>query len=170
MKQPQYPLQQLAMIKDRRLEEAEKLLKEKKEILAKEESLLAKVEAERDKVKGHRLAKLTQLREAMDSGEKTTKIQQMKQYLKLVDEQLRQKEQKVTEQKKKVTEAKKQVETARQNLLKRQQDVEKLKIHRKEWEAGVLRELERVESVEADEMGTVRHTQQKRERKKEKGS
>ncbi len=161
-----YPLEQLALIKQRRLEEAEKILKEKKEQLAKEQDRLAAVEAERNKVKSHRTAKLTQLREELDKGSTSTKIQQMKQYLKIVDEQLSQKEAKVNEQKKKVVEAEKQVDLARQNLLKKQQDVEKLKMHKVEWDEEMRREMEKQEAVETDEMGSVRHAR-KRPKKKD---
>lgn len=152
-----YPLEQLALIKQRKLDEAEKLLKEKKASLVKEEEKFATVEAARNKVLAHRTAKLTQLREELDRGTTTDKIQQMKSYLKIVDEELKQKESKVAEQKKKVDEAKRQVELARENLLKKQQDVEKLKIHRKEWEAEMRLEMERLEATEEDEMGSVRH-------------
>lgn len=164
-----YPLEQLAIIKQKKLDEAERLLKEKKEILQKEEEKLATVEAERDKTKAHKIAKLTQLREELDSGSTSDKIQQMKQYLKIVDEQLHQKELRVTEQKKRVAEAEKQVEIARQNLLKRQHDVEKLNIHRKEWEAENRLALEREEAIEVDETGTVRHVRRQQEEKKANG-
>ena len=41
-----YPLEQLAFIKKKKLEEAERILREKKEKLAEEEELLRKVEEE----------------------------------------------------------------------------------------------------------------------------
>lgn len=160
-----YPLEQLALIKKRKLDEAERLLKEKKEILLQEENRLATVEAERNTVKKHRLDKLTQLREELDHNCGPIKVQQMKQYLKIVDEQLKEKERRVIEQKKKVEEAQKQVDLARQNLLKRQQDVEKLDIHRVEWQGEIRKEAERKEAVEVDEIGSVRHVRKKRETK-----
>ncbi|MES2345627.1 MAG: type III secretion T3S chaperone, partial [Chlamydiota bacterium] len=76
-----YPLEQLALIKQRKLDEAEKLLKERKALLAKEEERLRSVELERNKVKTHKIAKLTQLRNELDSGSTSDKIQQMKEYL-----------------------------------------------------------------------------------------
>lgn len=160
-----YPLEQLVLIKQRKLDEAERILKDKKEILLKEQEKLAAVEAERNKVKSHRIAKLTQLREELDRGSTSPKIQQMKQYLKVVDEQLKQKEQKVTEQKKKTDEAEKQVEIARQNLLKRQQDVEKLKMHHTEWKEEMRLEEEKKEAVEVDEIGSVRHVRKRLKKK-----
>lgn len=163
-----YPLEQLVLIKQRKLDEAERMLKEKKEALVKEEEKLASVEAARNKVKQHKIAKLTQLREELDAGTTTDKIQQMKQYLNIVNEELAQKEIKVTDQKKKVDDAKKQVDLARAQLLKRQQDVEKLKMHRKEWEEQMRIEMEKEEAVEVDEMGSVRHVRKQLKNKDNK--
>ncbi|MBI3237191.1 MAG: type III secretion T3S chaperone [Chlamydiales bacterium] len=157
-----YPLEQLVLIKQKKLDEAEKVLKEKKEALLKEEEKLSIVEKERDKVKEHRMAKLTQLREKLDAGTPTDKIQQMKYYLKVVDEQLKIKEQKVREQQKHVDAAKNALEAARLDFMKKQQDVEKLNLHRKEWEKEIKLELERIEATENDELGSAMHTRRKK--------
>jgi flagellar biosynthesis chaperone FliJ len=156
-----YPLEQLAIIKQKKLEEAEKVLKEKKEALIKEEEKLLAVEKERDKVKEHRQAKLQQLREKLDAGTSTDKIQQMKYYMKVVDEKLKTKELKVKEQQKHVENAQKQVELARQEYLKKQQDVEKLRLHREEWEKEMKAILEHLEGVESDELGSAMHARRK---------
>lgn len=164
-----YPLEELVYIKQKKLDEAEKVLKEKKEILDKEEKKFKELEKERDKVKEHREDKLQQLRNELDTGTTSDKVQQMKSYLKVVEEQLRQKQVKVQEQQKVVDAAKKAVEIARQDLLKKQQDVEKLKTHRKEWEKEIAAEQERKEALESDEIGAVLHQSRKRHpRKKEK--
>ncbi|MBY0529677.1 MAG: type III secretion T3S chaperone [Rhabdochlamydiaceae bacterium] len=160
--QGRYPLEQLAIIKQKKLDEAEKALKEKKLALIKEEEKLKEVEKERDLVKDHRFAKLTQLREELDAGTTTDKIQQMKAYLKVVDEKLKVKDQKVKDQEKKVEQAKVAVETARLDFLKKQQDVEKLRLHREEWEKEMKALLEQKEAIETDEMGSVIHFRQKR--------
>ncbi len=157
-----YPLEQVAIIKEKKLEEAEKILHEKKNALAKEQEKLEKLEKERDKVKTHRMAKLTQLRETLDEGSTSDKIQQMKQYLKIVDEQLKQKESKVKEQIKQVQSAEKQVEIARADLLEKQKDVEKLQMHRKEWEKEEKLLSEQKEASETDEMGSAMHARLKR--------
>jgi flagellar biosynthesis chaperone FliJ len=157
-----YPLEQLVTIKQKKLEEAEKALKEKKELLQKEEDKLKEVEKERDQVKDHRQAKLTQLREKLDEGTTTDKIQQMKYYLKVVDEKLKTKEHKVKEQKKQVENAEKQVELARQDYIKKQQDVEKLRIHREEWEKEMKEIFIQKEGMESDEMGSIIHARKKR--------
>lgn len=164
-KKTKYPLAQLAIIKQKKLDEAEKILKEKKLALIKEEEKLKQVEKERDKVKEHREAKLIQLREKLDEGTTTDKILQMKAYLKVVDEQLSVQEKKVQEQVKKVTLAATAVEAARQDYLKKHQDVEKLRLHREEWEKEMKTLLEQEEAIETDEMGSVGHVRQKRLKK-----
>lgn len=158
----EYPLEQLATIKKKKLEEAERVLKEKRLALAKEEEKLVKVQEERDKVKKHRFDKLTQLREALDAGSPAEKIQQMKAYLKVVDEQLKQKEAKVREQQKNVDAAQKAVDAALADLFKKQKDVEKLDIHREEWQKEEKREEVRKEAIETDEMGAGMHTRRKK--------
>ena len=97
---PRYPLKQLAEIKQKNLETAEINLRNKKRILEQEQTSLTKKEKERDLVKEHRIDKLQQLRDHMDEGAVPHKIEQMKQYLKLVDEKLAVKQQAVVEQKK----------------------------------------------------------------------
>ncbi|MBS3904027.1 MAG: type III secretion T3S chaperone [Simkania sp.] len=160
-----YPLEQIKQIKDKRLQEAEKFLREKKEAQRKEEEKLRVVEEERNEILQHREAKLTQFRETLDEGTTTDKIQQMKQYLKVVEEKLKVKEVKVQEQKKQVDLAIAAVEAARLELLKKQRDVEKLDIHQKEWDKEVKAALEHKETTEADEMGGVLHERLKRKKK-----
>lgn len=160
-----YPLEQLVAIKKRRLEEAEKVLTEKKNALAKEEEKLASLELKRDEVKLHRDAKLMQFREKLDAGTTSDKIQQMKHYLKVVDEKLKVEDQKVKDQKKQVDTAEKQVEVARQDLFKKQKGIEKLKIHHKEWEAEMRELMEHREGMETDEMGGAMHIIKKRNKR-----
>ncbi len=162
----EYPLDQLVQIKQRRLEEAEKVLRDKKEALAREQEKLTQLEKKRDEVKAHYKSKLTQLREKLDAGTSSTKITQMKQYLKIVTEDLAQEEKKVEAQIKVVESAEKQVEEARQDLFKKQKDVEKLKIHHKEWKKEIHLEEERVENQEGDEMGSTMHHMKKTEKKR----
>ncbi len=164
----EYPLEQLVIIKQKKLEEAEKILREKKQLLEQEEKKLKSLEQERDKVKEHKDAKLTQLREALDAGTRTDKIQQMKQYLKVVVDELKKKESKVKDQKKQVDTAEKEVDQARTNMIKRQQDVEKLVEHHKDWQKEKYAEEEHKESLEADEMGSAKHTIKKHEEQKRK--
>jgi chromosome segregation ATPase len=159
-----YPLEQLALIKAKRLEDAEKKLQEKKSLLAQEEEKLQGLEKERDKVKGHKELKLQQLRDELDSESNTLKIQQMKQYLKEVNEKLKQKETKVKEQKRQVTLAEQAVESSRKEMLQKQQDVEKLKLHKVEWDKETKAYLEHLESLETDELGTTIHLKHKKQK------
>lgn len=161
-----YPLDQLVAIKKKRLEEAEKVLAEKKSILAHEEQKLAALEKKRDEVKDHYLDKLTQFREKLDAGTATDKIQQMKQYLKLVTENLKTEEQKVEAQTKVVSAAQRQVDLAREDLFKKQKDVEKLKMHHKEWQHEAHRIAEQKEANFTDEIGGAMHTIKKEEKKR----
>ena len=165
-----YPLEQVVIIKQKKLEEAERILREKKKALEREQEKLIAVEKERDEVKEHRFAKLTQLRGKMDEGASTDKLQQMRNYLKIVDEKLKSKEAKVKEQLKHVETAKQQVESARSDLIKKQQDVEKMQTHRKEWEKEMHALAEHKETVETDEMGAVLHQRRQISSKKDSHS
>ncbi|MGR3973893.1 MAG: type III secretion T3S chaperone [Candidatus Rhabdochlamydia sp.] len=155
MSSANYPLEQLADIKRRRLEEAEKVLQAKKQILATEEAKQQELEKKRDEVKRHYQDKLTQLRAKLDEGTSSLKITQMKQYLKIVSENLAVEEMKVKAQVQVVEKAAVAVEAAKQDLFKKQKDVEKLKLHQKEWTQAAIQEEIRIETVEEDEMGSA---------------
>jgi flagellar biosynthesis chaperone FliJ len=157
-----YPLDQLAQIKQRRLEEAEKVLREKRRILEEEQGKLASLEQKRDEVKDHYLAKLNQLREKLDAGTATDKIQQMKHYLKMVTENLKAEEVKVEAQQKVVKAAEHLVDVARQDLFKKQKDVEKLSLHHTEWKKEMDKIEAHQEEVASDEMGNATHSLKKR--------
>lgn len=158
---PHYPLKQLAEIKQKNLEEAEIALRDKKRILEQEQATLVKKEEERDLVKEHRIDKLQQLRDHMDEGAVPHKVQQMKQYLKLVDEKLIVKQQAVIEQQKKVKLALEAVDKAREELIECQKDVEKMRLHRKEWDQEMHLVQEREEGIEMDEIGASGHERKK---------
>lgn len=96
---PAYPLAEVLEVKNRRVEIAELAVKEKKKLLEIEEEKLRQREAERDKVKDHYKAKMNQLRKELDEGTTSDKIDQMKVYLKVVQEHLAAEEKKVKEQK-----------------------------------------------------------------------
>ena len=162
MSQSEYPLEQVTLIKQKKLDEAEKILKERKLVLDKEKDKLVTLEKDRDTVKKHRDEKLQQLREKLDEGTTSDKIQQMRLYLKEVDEKLKLRETKVKDQKKIVDAAEKKVEEARQDMLKRQQDMEKMRLHRNEWEKEVKILEEQKEAKEMDETGSALYSSKKR--------
>jgi len=162
-----YPLEQIAQIKQKRLEEAEKLLKEKKRLLDVEVEKLKKAEEKRDTVKKHRADKIRKFMEEMDEGTTSTKIATHERYIKkVVDEELKVEEKKVSEQVKVVKKAEEDVNNARKDHLKKNQEVEKLQLHKAEWKKEILLEEGKIEAGEADEMGSNTHALKKRSRHK----
>jgi flagellar biosynthesis chaperone FliJ len=150
-----YPLKQIIEVKQKRVEDAEKVVKEKKDALEKEKQKLAERQAERDKVKEHKQDKLKQLRDTMDEGTTSPKIQQMKVYLKVVDEKLKVEEKKVKDQTDQVKLAEKNLEQALADLKQKRQEVDKLLTHKKDWEKEMRKEMEIIEGREQDELGSV---------------
>lgn len=166
-----YPLEQLVTIKKNRFDQAVKVLEEKKALLDKATAKLYDLTRERDEVLQHKTSKLNQLRTELDSGTTTDKIQQMKVYLKIVDEKLAEKQKKVADQKKVVESAQKQVDLATEEMFQRKKDLEKLEMHKKEWEKEVHYWTEQKSAIEHDEQGSATHALRKKEaeiRKKER--
>lgn len=159
---PVYPLKQVIDVKRKRVEDAEKVVVLKKEALAREEEKLKEREKERDDVKKHHADKLKQMRDEMDHGTTSPKIQQMKAYLKVVLEKLQVEEKKVLDQKEQVKLAEKNLEAAKADLKKKRQDVDKLLTHKVDWEKEMRKEEEIQEGREQDEVGSVMHLIHKR--------
>lgn len=162
MSKPAYPLKQVLEVKQRRVDDAEKVVKEKQQALKVEEDKLAEREADRNKVKSHYQDKLTQMRKQLDEGTTSPKIQQSKAYLKVVDEKLKIEEKRVKEQQEHVKTAKKNLEQAVEVLRVKRQEVDKLNIHQKDWEKSMRKEMEIIESREQDEMGFLIHLSNQR--------
>jgi hypothetical protein len=161
---PVYPLKQVIEVKKRRVEDAEKMVLAKKEALVKEEEKLKEREADRDKVKKHYKDKMKQMRDEMDHGTTSPKIQQMKVYAKVVEEKLKAEEKKVQDQKEQVKIAEKNLEAAKEDLKKKRLDVDKLLTHKVDWEKEMRKEEEIQEGREQDEIGSVMHLIHKRRR------
>jgi hypothetical protein len=152
-------------IKQNRFDQAVKTLEEKKVLLEKAYESLYDVTKERDEVLEHKGAKLGQLRQSLDEGTTTDKIQQMKVYLKTVDEKLAEREKKVVTQQKNVDLAQKQVDVATNELFQRKKDLEKLQMHKQEWEKEVRYWSDRKEASEQDEQGSATYQLRKAEDK-----
>lgn len=163
-----YPLQQVLEVKQRRVEDAEKVVKEKKDALEKEKEKLKQVEAERDKVLDLRKAKLKQMRQAMDEGTTSTEILQMKVFLNVVDDRLKVEEKKVKDQQGQVEVAEKNLEMAIEQLRIKRQEVDKLVTHREDWTKEMRKEQEVIEGREQDEMGNIIFSIKQRQHAKEK--
>jgi cation transport regulator ChaC len=160
----QYPLEQVITIKKNRFDQAVKTLEAKKEILEKAYEKLFDLTQELDEVTKHKKAKLDQIRDSLDMGTSTDKIQQMKVYLKTVDERLLEKKKKVDAQQKVVDAAQAQVDLATDDLFQKKKDLEKLELHKKEWEKESAYILERKEEAEHDEQGSAGYHRLKREK------
>ena len=74
---------------------------------------------------------LQQLRDALDTGTTTDKIQQMRQYLEVVEEKLSQEEDKVKRQKLAVEQAEIDLKNAQETWRQFLKEVDKLQEHRK---------------------------------------
>jgi flagellar export protein FliJ len=157
-----YPLQQIADIKKRRLEEAEKILQQKREALEQENAKLVSLEEEFQKSRTHYEEKINQLRDELDSGTTSDKVEQMKNYLKIVEDDMKIKKKKVVEQQGAVKTAEEAVEQARMDMLKKQQDVEKLDIHKKQWTKEARKEIQKKEASDQDEIGSAGYVRKKR--------
>jgi|GEM_PF-252385 len=169
---PQYPLEQLITIKQNRFDQAVKTLEAKKELLEKAYEKLFDLTQEQNEVQEHKTAKLIQVREELDKGTTTDKIQQMKAYLKVVDEKLAEKKKKVAAQQKTVDTAQKQVDLATDDLFQKKKDLEKLEMHKKEWQKEMGYWVEQKEAAEHDEQGAatyhiLKQAEKKRKQKKE---
>lgn len=155
MAKPVYPLGQVLQVKKKRVDDQELVVKEKRNLLEKEKEKLSQREAEREKVRNHHRAKLFQMREEMDQGTTSPKIQQMKVYLKIVQENLLVEDKKVEDQKAQVETAKKNLELAIDELNRKRQEVEKLETHKVDWTKEMRKEAEVEEGREMDELGNV---------------
>ena len=162
MKKPVYPLAQVALIKEKRLEEAEKTLKEKKEIYDLEVEKLQNYKKKLEEVQKLKEEKIQKHFEEMSKGITSKEIEVHERYIKdVVNEQLNQEQSKVNNQKKTVKAAEEEVEKARKDRLKKHQEVEKMSLHKKEWKKEVGIQEARDEAIEADELGSNIHNRKR---------
>lgn len=150
-----YPLGQIIDVKQKRVEDAEKVVKEKELALEKEQQILKQREEERDKAKAHYNDKLKQMRDEMDQGTTSPKILQMKAYLKIAKERIAAEEKKVKDQQQQVEIAEKNLEAAKNDLKLKRQEVDKLLSHRADWLKEMRKEQEIIEGREQDELGSI---------------
>lgn len=159
-----YPLKQVLEVKQKRVDDAEKVVNEKLKALEKEQEILKQKEADRDKAKKHYEDKLKQMRKLMDEGTTSPKILQMKAYLKVAKERVTLEEKKVVDQKKQVETAEKNLEAAKATLKLKRLEVDKLQSHRVDWTKEMRKELDVIEGREQDELGSVMYTTRSRKK------
>ncbi len=157
-----YPLAQVLEIKNNRVAEAERNVKRKEELLQKELDILEEKKRERDKVRQHKDDKLQQLRDELDGGTTSDKVEQMKQYLEICKEKVLVEDKKVAEQEEQVELAEKNVQVAKSELKQRRLEVDKLEEHREGWLKEYIKELEFEEAKELDELGELMFNLRKR--------
>ena len=159
-----YPLIELAEIKKKRLQEAEKLLKSAREERDTQEKKCEALRLEYEKIESHKVDKITQLREILDTGTTTDKIDAMKLYLKSVEVKLLEKNKAYSAQKKVLETAEKKYQDAKEYVFTCHKAVEKFSIHKSDW----MKELRKIEAVEAaktlDELGSIIYTAKGRNR------
>jgi flagellar biosynthesis chaperone FliJ len=163
-----YPLEQLMTIKQNRFDAAVKILEQKKEILEKAKKKLDEAIFEKDQVAQHKAAKLDQIRQELDQGTTSDKVQQARIYLKVVDERLAEKEKAVKVQQNQVDIAESQVDAATQEVYQKKKDLEKLQMHKQEWKKEVRYRIEQKEAIEQDDQGSAAHFLRKKEEEKRK--
>lgn len=163
-----YPLEQIIKVKEKRVEDQEKVVQEKERLLEKEKQKLLEREADRDKAKDHLAKKLAQIRHEMDQGTTTDKIQQMRAYLNVAKEKLQIEEKKVADQKAQVELAKEALQKEKDLLKIKRQEVDKLKSHKIDWLKAARLEQEVIEGRELDELGSTSFTSNLRKKGKVK--
>jgi hypothetical protein len=166
---PPYPLEQVLDVKKKRVEDAEKTLKEKIKAKEIEEEKLKTKEQERDKVKKHYQDKMAQLRQELDEGTTSRKIDQSKVYIKVVQEKLKGEEKKVVEQKQQVDAAEKNVDIAKTHLKAKQKEQDKIETHKKEWLKETKVELALLQTREEDEIGSTMFLSKYVQKREQKG-
>ena len=163
-----YPLEQVLVIKKRRVDAAEKIVKEKQAILEQEEEKLKKYQDAYQEVADHHKEKLEQLRAALDAGAPSHKIEQIRTYIKEVKNKMYEEKRKVERQEKQVEKAQKAVDDAKIVLKERRVESDKIHTHKDEWSAQELKELSRQEAKQLDEVGSlVFLSNQRKENEKE---
>ena len=99
----------------------------------------------------------------MEEGTTSDKIELHEKYIKdVIAKQLVEEEKKVKQQTDIVTKARNEVEQARQDRLKKQQEKEKITLHKKGWDKEMLEEIIKDEGNLSDELGTSMHARKKR--------
>lgn len=163
MKKETYPLEQIAQIKKRRLDEAERILKQKREALTKEEETLKEKKKAFEASKKLKEEIIEKHFKKIEEGTTSDVLERHDTYIKeVITPKISEEKKGVEDQKKVVQEAKKALEEARIIRLKKNQELEKIILHKKDWEKGVRKELSLEEASVSDELGTAMHSRKMR--------
>ena len=167
MKKRRYPLAQIEEIKKRRLEEAEKILREKREALDAAEKDLDEKRKALNATQALKLEMIEKYYEDIKQGTTSLEMERHDNYIReVMNVKLAEEKKKVDDQKKVVKQAAFELEEARKERLKKNQELEKIDLHKKEW----TKEAKKAEGIEeagvSDELGTAMHSRKMRKGKK----
>lgn len=161
-----YPLEQLVEIKQKRVDDAEKLLMEKKELLKIEEEKLKKCQEKVRKTQAHYDEKLDDFYDSFEGdGTTSAKVNRLKDHLKATLEKLAEEKKAAEKQKGVRDEAQEAVNEAKAILDQRRIDLQKITEHKTAWIKEDQKELKRLDAVEHDELGSAIHSQRQKNRK-----
>jgi len=157
-----YPLEQLLEIKEKRVEDAERILHEKKEALAREEKKLEECIEREKQAKNTYDEQLETFYNDFEGGTQSHKIKQRKEHLKTLLEQVKIEKEKTEKQREVVKEAEVAKDEAKAVLDQRRIDLDKIEEHKKAWVKADLEEKERLHIIEHDELGAMIHSRRKK--------
>lgn len=164
-----YPLEQLVEIKQKRVDDAEKLLLEKKELLKVEEEKLKKCEEKVKRTQQHYDEKLDDFYGSFEGeGTTSTKINRLKDHLKATLEKLAEEKKAAEKQRGIRDEAQEAVNEAKAILDQRRIDLQKITEHKSAWIKEDQKEIKRLNAIEHDELGSAIHSQRQQNRKGKK--
>jgi hypothetical protein len=167
MKKRIYPLKEISEIKKKRLEEAEKILREKRLALDAAE---ANLKTKKEDLNASLKLKVEMIEKHFKEIEKGTTSDVMERHNRYIQEvmdvKIAEERKKVEDQKKVVKDAKLALEKARAERLIKNQALEKINLHEKEWTKEAKKEMEIEEEAIADELGTSMHGRKTQRRDK----
>lgn len=165
MKKKKYPLSQIVEIKKRRLEDAEIILKMKRSALEAAEKDLKEKRKKLNETQKLKLETIEKHFKKISEGTTSDVLKRHETYMKeVIEVKITEEKKAVDEQKKVVKEAERELEAARIDRLKKNQELEKIYMHKKEWTKEIQKEMVSEEAALGDELGTSMHARKSKKR------
>jgi len=159
MKKREYPLKQIAEIKKRRLEEAEKILRQRRDAFDKAEIELKERRKLLNESMNLKLEIIEKHYKKIENGTTADIMERHDHYIKeVINVKIAEEKKRVDAQKKVVKEAEAALELAKVDRLKKNQDLEKIYMHEKEWTTETRKEIDIEEAIVEDELGSIMHS------------
>jgi hypothetical protein len=158
-----YPLIDVERIKKKRLEEAEKVLRRARETLATEEKQLVKDKKALDEIIAHKKETIEEYFSKFETEKMTgEKIETTLNYVKnIIEEKIKVARKTYEEQKNRVKKAQEALDAARHDHYLKNQDLEKIQLHYKEWLKGEHKIELLAEENLMDELGSNMYSSKK---------